>query len=182
MPLDPVAAGDATARPAETPGPTTSALVDATTAPTSEATPLGTTEPTATATATEAPTATATEPSRTAPTREPRPAPTPEPKSRLSVSFIHSLKSGQLRVFVDKDLVLEQGLSSRVTKDLLLFKQRSGRARDVLPVPPGRRHLRVEVETGGEVHSREIWAEFKPRETRRLAVGLKGDNLSLQWR
>ena len=133
-------------------------------------------------TATPEPTAAVTEPPTPAPGRVDPPPPAAAAKSRLSVSFAHTLKSGTLRVAVDKDVVLEQPLSSRVTKDLLLFKQRSGRARDVLPVVAGRRHIRVEVRSGGDVFSREIWAEFKPGVTRRLAVGLKDDNLSLQWR
>lgn len=171
---------------APTAAPTAEATAEAVPTPaaaTSEpaAVPVASTMPAATAS--PEPTAVATEAPTPAPTRvDPPRASASNEKSRLSVSFAHTLKSGTLRVAVDKDVVLEQALSSRVTKDLLVFKQRSGRAKDVLPVTPGRRHIRVEVESGRDVHRREIWAEFKPGDTRRLAVGLKGDNLSLQWR
>ena len=45
-----------------------------------------------------------------------------------------------------------------------------------------RRHLRVEVRTGNDTYSREIWAEFKAAETKRLDARIKDDTLTLQWR
>lgn len=135
-------------------------------------------------------------PAATPPDAEPTPAPLavetptsapaarakPVEMSRLSVTFEHGLKSGALRVWVDKDLVLDEPLSSRVTKDMLLFKQRSGKAQELLPVPPGRRHVRVEVLSGRDTSRREIWATFKAGVTRRLDAKLKGDSLTLSWR
>jgi hypothetical protein len=80
-------------------------------------------EPTVAAaeTLTPEPTTAAPTPAPTA-TQTPTPAPRPKPEmGRLSVTFEHSLKSGTLRIWVDKDLVHEESLSSRVTKDMLVF-------------------------------------------------------------
>jgi tRNA A-37 threonylcarbamoyl transferase component Bud32 len=132
-----------------------------------------------TAVPTDTPTA---EPPTPAPAAAQTPTRAPKDMSRLSVTFEHSLKSGTLRIWVDKELVHEETLRSRVTKDMLVFKQRSGKAQESLPVEPGKRHVRVEVRSDGDVRSREIWATFKAGVTRRLDVRLKGDKLELGWR
>jgi hypothetical protein len=49
-------------------------------------------------------------------------------------------------------------------------------------VEPGRRHVRVEVQSGGDTRRREIWATFRPGATRRLDARLKGNRLDLTWR
>jgi serine/threonine-protein kinase len=189
-------AGDATtgatARVTPTATPV-SAAAAVTEAPTdaSAPSPMATTEPTPSPTATSA--LTATEPplatsaapatgARPTPTPRPRPRPHPTEQGRLSVTFEHSLKSGTLRISIDGELVHEEKLTSRVTKDMLLFKERSGKAQEVLTVAPGKRHLRVEVRSEGDVHSREIVATFVPGKTRRLEVKLKGDSVALSWR
>jgi hypothetical protein len=120
-------------------------------------------------------------------------SPSPEPprpvraaapaSSRLSIALEHGLKQGELRVFVDRERVLEQKLTSRVTKDLLLFKLRSGSVQDVLPVVPGARRVRVEVRTGGETKAGEIAGTFRAGATRRLRVDVgRGGSVSLEWR
>jgi eukaryotic-like serine/threonine-protein kinase len=114
----------------------------------------------------------------------PPPAPAAAPaSSRLSIALEHGLKQGELRVFVDRQRVLEQKLTSRVTKDLLLFKLRSGSVQDVLPVVPGARRVRVEVRTGGQTKSGEIAGTFRAGSTRRLRVDVgRGGGVSLEWR
>ena len=116
----------------------------------------------------------------------PRPAPVAAvapASSRLSIALEHSLKQGDLRVFVDRKRVLEQKLTSRVTKDLLLFKLRSGSLQDVLPVVPGARRVRVEVRTAGQTKANEIAGTFRAGATRRLRVDVgRGGTVSLEWR
>jgi eukaryotic-like serine/threonine-protein kinase len=103
--------------------------------------------------------------------------------SRLSITLQHGLKSGALRVLVDRKVVLEQKLTSRVTRDLLLFKLRSGSAQDVLPIVPGSRRVRVEVRSGGRTRTQEIAGSFRAGATRRLAVEVgRGGSVSLEWR
>jgi eukaryotic-like serine/threonine-protein kinase len=107
----------------------------------------------------------------------------PPPTSRLSISLEHGLPAGRVRVLVDGQPVLEQKLTSRVKRDLLLFKVRSGSVQDVLPVAPGRRRVRVEVTAGGVLRAREITGTFRTGAARRLAVevGKKGEP-SLAWK
>jgi eukaryotic-like serine/threonine-protein kinase len=125
----------------------------------------------------------------------PSPAPTPAPEkeqaaprvspatSRLSIALKHGLREGSLRVSVDGKLVLQERLSSRVTRDLLLFKLRSGSLQDVLPVVPGRRRVRVEVRTGGQSRARELAGTFREGATRRLEVDVgRGAIPALKWR
>jgi hypothetical protein len=143
-------------------------------------------EPAPTVAPTAAPTLAATAAPTPEPAATPAPRPTTRPRApepaRLSIALEHSLKSGVLRIWVDKDLVLEERLSSKVTKDLLLFKQRSGKLEDVLPVVPGNHRVRVEVRVDKDVRAREIRATFKSGNTRKLQIKLKGDELNLFWR
>jgi serine/threonine-protein kinase len=103
--------------------------------------------------------------------------------SRLSISLEHGLETGRVRVLVDGQAVLDQKLTGRVKRNLLLFKVRSGSVEDVLPVAPGRRRVRVEVSAGGATRAREITGTFRSGAARRLVVevGKKGEP-SLAWR
>jgi serine/threonine-protein kinase len=107
----------------------------------------------------------------------------PAPPAKLSISFEHGIENGTLRILVDRKAVLQHRLTSRVTRDLLLFKLRSGVVRDTLPVAPGKRRIRVEVKTGDEVRTKETVASFRAGVTRRLEVkiGRLRGNLSLAW-
>ena len=107
----------------------------------------------------------------------------PPPASRLSISLAHGLEAGRVRVFVDGEPVLDQKLTSRVKRDLLLFKVRTGSVQEVLPVAPGRRRVRVEVSAGGATRAREITGTFRTGAARRLVVevGKKGEP-SLAWK
>ena len=165
-----------TATPTPSPSPVSTAEVPPPTTPpaTADAVPVaGAAEPSAsTAAPTDAPT----------PTRAPRPRPRTPENGKLSIALEHGLKSGTLRVWVDKEMVHEERLRSRVTKDLLVFKERSGTAQEVLAVPAGRRHVLGEVHSNGDSRRLEIWATCEPGQMRRLDVKLKGDKLTLDWR
>jgi hypothetical protein len=118
-----------------------------------------------------------------APSPLPVPAIAPPATSRLSISLEHGLAAGRVRVLVDGQPVLDQKLTSRVRRELLLFKARSGSLQEVLPVPAGRRRVRVEVSAGGATRSREITGSFPSGGARSLAVevGKKGEP-SLSWK
>ncbi len=114
---------------------------------------------------------------------KPRPshaAQAPAP-SRLSISLEHGLKSGSVRVWVDDKLVLQQPLRSHVTHDLLLFKLRSGTMKDVLPVKPGFRRIRMEVRGDGRTRTSGISGTLKTGATHRLEASLGRTGLSLSW-
>jgi predicted Ser/Thr protein kinase len=186
----PIAAPTAAAASPETlvdvtPEPSASAAAPlaAPTEPAGAPTALPTDAPTPSPTAapTPAPTATAAASPRAAST--PRARPRPEP-SRLSVSLEHGLKAGTLRVWVDNELVMDQRLSSRVTKDLLVFKTRSGKAQDVLMLAPGSHRVRVEVKAERDSRSREVTGVFKAGAARSLDVrwGRAKGELGLTWK
>jgi serine/threonine protein kinase len=115
---------------------------------------------------------------------QPGPSASARPKARLAISFEHGIETGTIRILVDKKPVLAQKLTSRVTKDLLLFKLRSGVVRDTLSIAPGQRRVRVEVRTPDEVRTKETVVSFRPGRTRHLEVkiGRLRGNLSLAWR
>jgi serine/threonine-protein kinase len=142
------------------------------------AAPLGTMPSLPPAPAPSAPPAASPSPSAGAPLEAPPPA-----TSRLSISVEHGLKAGRVRVLVDGRPVLEQKLTSRVRRELLLFKVRSGSFEEVLPLAAGRRRVRVEVTTGGVTRAGEIAGTFRAGAARRLTieVGKKGEP-SLAWK
>jgi serine/threonine protein kinase len=123
--------------------------------------------------------------SPSAPAASPHSPPQPSrPTALLAISFEHSIETGTLRILVDRKPVLAQRLTSRVTKDLLLFKLRSGMARSTLHVAPGQHRIRVEVRTPDDVRTKETVAAFRAGRTRHLDVkiGRLRGNLSLAWR
>ncbi len=121
------------------------------------------------------------------------PAPvTPEPKAdavsapspaRIVVDVEHPLESGRLRMWLDDEELLVDRLKGEVTKNLVLFKLRSGVLTEVLDLSPGRHRFKVEVSWSDQVRSEEIPARFQPGETYRLEVrlGRMKKDLSLRW-
>jgi hypothetical protein len=109
----------------------------------------------------------------------------PKP-ARLVIDLEHTLKSGTLRVWVDEESVLQEGLDSRVTKRFAGIDLRKGRRQDSLEVSPGRHEIRVQVAWDDNVKTQSIWATFKPGTERRLEARLRGvgglRDLALHWR
>ncbi|HET8647736.1 MAG TPA: hypothetical protein VFO85_19715, partial [Vicinamibacteria bacterium] len=112
------------------------------------------------------------------------PAASPTGTARLAVDFEHSLKRGELRLWVDGELVLQEALDSRVTKKVLLYKKREGAVQDSLEVRPGPHSITMRVAWDGNVKSRRIAGTFPAGSTRRLRASLGGvikKDLSLEW-
>jgi pyruvate/2-oxoglutarate dehydrogenase complex dihydrolipoamide acyltransferase (E2) component len=137
-----------------------------------------------------APTAPPTEEQAPAPAAEPSPSEeSPEGAAevpgagRLAVDFEHPLKTGQLRIWLDGELIVEQRLAGQASKKGLVFSVRKGSYRDMLEVPPGRHTLRVQVAWDESERTERIASTFKAGETRRLQVrlGRLRKNLSLEW-
>lgn len=131
------------------------------------------------------------------PPASPAPAPTPEgsilgplaslfpqPPGRLRIDFDHPLRSGTLRVFVDDELALEQGLSGQPRKTALVFKRHQGSFRDELEIPPGLHEVRVEVRWDDNLKTERIVGNFRPGVTRRLeaSLGRLRRDLDLEWK
>jgi Protein kinase domain len=110
----------------------------------------------------------------------------PEP-AQLAIDFEHSLKSGSLKVWVDDEIVMDEGLDGQVSREIAGFKFRKGRTSDTLELAPGRHVVRVEVEWEGSAKSQTIAGNFEAGKTRRLqarlgSLGGLRRNLSLEWR
>jgi eukaryotic-like serine/threonine-protein kinase len=105
----------------------------------------------------------------------PRPARTPEARAaeepgRLAIDFDHHLRTGNLRVWVDDDEVLDQGFGGKVTKKILSIRIRKGSVDEVLAVTPGRHEVKVQVQWEGNTRTDTTWANFKPGATRTLEI------------
>jgi serine/threonine protein kinase len=105
------------------------------------------------------------------------------PDGQLAVDFEHTLKTGQLRIWLDGELIVEQRLAGQASKKGLVFTVRKGSYRDMLEVPPGHHSLRVQVKWDDSERSERIAGTFEAGETRRLQVrlGRLRKNLSLEW-
>jgi hypothetical protein len=104
--------------------------------------------------------------------------------ARLEIDFDHSLESGELRVWIDEELVLEETLDSRVTKKILAYKKRQGSVDEALEVKPGRHTVTVRVAWEDNVKTGRIAGTFRGGTTRRLRASLGGlikKELSLAW-
>jgi serine/threonine protein kinase len=112
-------------------------------------------------------------------------APSPGTEAaRLEIDFDHSLKRGELRLWIDQELVLEEPLDSQVTKKVLAYKKRRGTVEGALEVSPGPHTLTVRVAWDDNVKAKRITGTFKANTTRRLRASLGGlirKDLSLEW-
>jgi hypothetical protein len=103
--------------------------------------------------------------------------------ARLFVDFEHPLRAGQLRLWVNQDLVVDEALAGRESKKLFVKVSKGGLQQE-LEVAPGRHDIRVVVSWDGNEKAERIWGTFKPGETRRLEVrlGRLRKNLSVDWK
>ena len=108
----------------------------------------------------------------------------PQPPGRLRIDFDHPLRSGTLRIFVDDELALEEGLSGQPRKKALVFKRHEGSFRDELEIPPGLHEVRVEVRWDDNLKTARIVGNFRPGATRRLeaSLGRIRRDLNLEWK
>jgi eukaryotic-like serine/threonine-protein kinase len=105
----------------------------------------------------------------------PRPARTPEARvaeepGRLAIDFDHHLRSGNLRVWIDDEEVLDQGFGGKVTKKIFSIRIRKGSVDELLNVTPGRHEVKVQVQWEGNTRTDSTWANFKPGGTRTLEI------------
>jgi len=107
-----------------------------------------------------------------------------EKPAQLAVDVKHALRSGVLRVWVDGELVKEDRIGGRVTKEVLGIKFRRGTFHDVLELKPGRHEIQVQVGWDDGERTERISATFNPGTTRRLEVTLGRllKDLTLEWR
>ncbi len=120
-------------------------------------------------------------PSRAAPTPAPEDANEP---GRLAIDFDHHLRSGNLRVWIDDQEVLDQGFGGKVTKKILSLRIRKGSVDEVVRVKPGRHEVKVEVRWDDNTRTDSIFATFRPGATRTLEIRILRvvNVMTLGWR
>jgi hypothetical protein len=126
---------------------------------------------------------------RQADTERPPPSPTEGPRratgepARLEIEFEHALRGGLLRVWVDRELVVEQRLDGRPTT-IMAFSYRKGGVQEFLALSPGGHDVEVRVAWDDDEKTERIWGDFKSGTTRRLRARIGGffKKLSLDWR
>jgi hypothetical protein len=153
--------------------------------------------------------ATATPAARTAPTPSPaaakpvttpRPAPprpsaapsvavaagpaTPEPPgSRIAIDFDHPLREGNLQVWVDGKLTVDEDLLGQADRKLGI-KTHKGSLDKTVAVRPGLRTVRVRVAWDDNAKEETVSTTFKAGQARRLEIrlGRIRKNLSVEWK
>jgi len=120
-------------------------------------------------------------PSRAAPAT---PAEDASDPGRLAIDFDHHLRSGNLRVWVDDEEVLDQGFGGRVTKKILSLRIRKGSVDEVVKVKPGRHEVKVELQWDGNTRTDAIAGTFRPGATRTLEIRILRvvNVMTLGWR
>lgn len=113
----------------------------------------------------------------------PTAAPTPAP-AKLIVDFEHTLERGNLRVWVDDMVALDEDLDGRVTRSVLGINFRKGGVQAILDVPPGRRRVRLRVAWDQEERSETVEGIFRSDETYQIEANLGRirKNLSVRLR
>jgi hypothetical protein len=102
----------------------------------------------------------------------------------LVIDVEHSLKSGRMRAWVDSDLVLDQRLQARVTRQILVYKSRKGGLSKTLEVDPGEHVVRVQIDAGDTTLVDQVSARFERGVTLHLQVdvgGLLKKRMTLSW-
>jgi serine/threonine protein kinase len=112
--------------------------------------------------------------------------PSAKESARLEVLFEHSLRSGNLKVWVDDDLVIDEALESRTVRKFLTVRIRKGSLLRTVAVAPGEHVVKVQVQAEGEIAARQIRGSFESGAKRRLEVNRGGlplikKDLSIEW-
>ena len=104
-------------------------------------------------------------------------------QSRIRLSVEHPFENGRLIVWIDGVLVHEAKLQAPVSRRIVAFKVREGRAEELLDVEPGPHEVRVEVtwDQGRRASTKVV--DVAPGSTGLLEVrvGRMSKDLSLSW-
>jgi hypothetical protein len=135
---------------------------------------------------------------RDAPTPPPTPEPTPSPvdatptpappvASHLAVlrlDFEHHYRSGRIRVWVDRQAVLDEQLGGRIEAQVAGIEFRRGYVGAEIPVAPGRREVTVQVDWDDNSRFDTAVTTFGEGGRRMLRVRIDRllKRMSLDWR
>jgi serine/threonine-protein kinase len=116
------------------------------------------------------------------PAAEPTAASDPA-RSRMRLSVEHPFENGRLIVWIDGVLVYETKLRAPVSRKIVAFKVREGRAETLLDVAPGPHEVRVEVtwDQGRRASTKVVDVASGSTGLLEVRVGRMTKDLSLSW-
>ncbi|HET7292921.1 MAG TPA: serine/threonine-protein kinase [Vicinamibacteria bacterium] len=104
--------------------------------------------------------------------------------ARLQLVLEHSVKSGRVRIWVDRERVVDQAIVSAAGRSVEAFDYRGAGPSAFLELPPGGHDIEVQVAWDGGERTERIWGRFESGTTRRLRARHGGfilKSLSLDW-
>ena len=101
--------------------------------------------------------------------------------ANLQLKVQHSLRNGQLSVWVDGDLAYSGSLIGNARKKFGLIPGVQGNLLETLPVAAGTHQIKIQVVSDGVVRDSMISGEFPRKGQRTLAVNASRGDLSLNW-
>jgi hypothetical protein len=100
----------------------------------------------------------------------------------LRLKVQHGLRSAQLSVWVDDDLVYSGKLVGTMKRKFGIIPDLQGSLSETLPVPSGTHQVRVRVASDdGSAQESMITGEFARNSQRTLAVNARRSDVSLNW-
>lgn len=99
----------------------------------------------------------------------------------LRLNVLHSLRSGQLSVWVDGDLTYTGGLVGAPKRKFGLIPGVQGSLSETLAIAPGTHRIKVQVASDGGVRENTISGDFAHNRQETLSVNASRADLSLNW-
>jgi len=101
--------------------------------------------------------------------------------SSLRLNVQHSVRSGQLSVWVDGDLTYTGGLVGTPKRKFGLIPGVQGSLSETLAIAPGMHRIKVQVASDGGVRENTISGDFAHNRQETLSVNASRADLSLNW-
>jgi hypothetical protein len=101
--------------------------------------------------------------------------------ANLQLKVQHSMRSGQLSVWVDGDLAYSGSLIGNAKRKFGLIPGVQGSLLETLPVAAGTHQIKVQIVSDGVVRDSMISGEFSRKGLRTLSVNASRGDLSLNW-
>ena len=100
----------------------------------------------------------------------------------LQLKVQHSLRSGQLSVWLDGDLAYSGSLVGNSKRKFGVIPSVQGSLSETLPVAPGTHQIKVQVVSDSGIRESTISGEFARHGQRTLSANVGRGDLSLNWR
>jgi hypothetical protein len=105
-----------------------------------------------------------------------------EKDANLQLKVQHSLRSGQISVWLDGDLAYSGSLVGNAKRKFGLFPFVQGSLLETFPVAPGAHQIKVQVVSDTGVRESSISGDFAHHGQRTLSASVGRGDLSLNWR